>query len=60
MRVAQPTHRRKPRAHHRNRISRVLFTVTKGQMVLLHGFIKKTEKTEDRELDLAMKRKKEL
>ncbi len=43
-----------------NRISRVLFTVTKGQMVLLHGFIKKTEKTEDRELDLAMKRKKEL
>jgi len=28
-------------------------------MVLLHGLIKKTQKTPDNDLDLAMKRKKE-
>jgi phage-related protein len=27
-------------------------------MVLLHGFMKKTQKTPDREIDLALKRKK--
>jgi phage-related protein len=27
-------------------------------MVLLHGFIKKTEKTQKRDIDLAFKRKK--
>ena len=27
------------------RIARVLFTVAEAQMVLLHGFIKKTQKT---------------
>jgi phage-related protein len=43
-----------------NRIARVLFTVAADQMILLHGFIKKTQKTETRELSLAMKRKKEL
>jgi phage-related protein len=43
-----------------NRITRVLFTVEKGQLVLLHGFVKKTERAEKRELDLAMKRKKDL
>ena len=43
-----------------NRIARVLFCIHRGQMVLLHGFVKKTERTPDQDLDLAMKRKKEL
>lgn len=42
------------------RIARVLFCVQRGRMVLLHGFIKKTQQTPDRDLDLAMKRKKEI
>jgi phage-related protein len=37
-------------------IARVLFCVTQGQMVLLHGFIKKTQKTPKTEIDLALKR----
>jgi phage-related protein len=41
-----------------NRIARVLFYVdTKGRMVLLHGFIKKTQKTPLDELELARKNK---
>ena len=37
-----------------NRIARVLFYIDKkGRMVLLHGFIKKTRKTPDEDLDLA-------
>ena len=43
-----------------NRISRVLFCVKEGQMFLLHGFIKKTQKTEKADLDLALKRKNDL
>ena len=43
-----------------NRIARVLFCIHGRQMVLLHGFIKKTDQTPDTDLDLAMKRKKEL
>lgn len=43
-----------------NRIGRVLFCIYKGQMILLHGFIKKTQTTADADLDLAMKRKKEI
>ena len=42
------------------RIARVLFCIDAGRMVLLHGFIKKTQQTSDRDLDLAMKRKKEI
>ena len=42
------------------RISRVLFCIHGGRMVLLHGFIKKTQKTPQSDLDLAMKRKKEV
>ena len=42
------------------RIARVLFCIHGGRMVLLHGFIKKTQQTPDRDLDLAMKRKKEI
>jgi phage-related protein len=43
-----------------NRIARILFCATHGHMVLLHGFIKKTQKTPEGELDLARKRKKEV
>jgi phage-related protein len=41
-----------------NRISRVLFYIDKkGRMVLLHGFIKKTQKTPDEDLELARSNK---
>jgi len=43
-----------------NRIARVLFYVQAGRMVLLHGFIKKTQKTPAAALELALKRKKEI
>jgi hypothetical protein len=42
------------------RISRILFCVHDGRMVLLHAFIKKTQKTPDADLALALKRKKEI
>jgi phage-related protein len=42
-----------------NRIARVLFVVNRDRIVLLHGFIKKTQKTPDEELALARKRRKE-
>lgn len=41
-----------------DRIARVLFTVSGDRMFLLHGFIKKTQKTPKSELELALKRKK--
>lgn len=41
-----------------NRIARVLFYVDRrSRMVLLHGFIKKTQKTSDDDLQLARKNK---
>ena len=39
-----------------NRIARVIFTVDEDKMVLLHGFIKKSQKTPIRELSLAKQR----
>ena len=39
-----------------SRIARVLFCIHDGAMVLLHGFIKKTQKTPAEELDLAQRR----
>ena len=42
------------------RISRVLFFVDLNKMILLHGFIKKTQKTPKKDLDLAKTRKKEV
>lgn len=39
-------------------IARVIFYVDGDQMVLLHGFIKKTPKTPIREINLALKRMK--
>ena len=41
------------------RIARVLFCVHDGRMVLLHAFIKKTQKTPAADLELATKRRKE-
>lgn len=41
------------------RIGRVLFCIQEGQMVLLHAFIKKTQKTPDADRRLALKRLKE-
>lgn len=42
------------------RIARVLFCIREGRMVLLHGFIKKTQKTPDADIELATKRRKEI
>jgi phage-related protein len=42
------------------RIARVLFCIDGGRMVLLHGFIKKTQKTPQSDLNLALKRKREI
>lgn len=43
-----------------HRIARVLFTLSEDYMILLHGFIKKTEKTPKDDLNLAIKRMKQL
>ncbi|NET39929.1 MAG: type II toxin-antitoxin system RelE/ParE family toxin [Cyanothece sp. SIO1E1] len=43
-----------------NRIARILFCIHEGNMVLLHGFIKKTQKTPDADKQLALKRMKEV
>ena len=42
------------------RIARVIFCVAHGRMVLLRGFIKKTQKTPQSDLDTARKRQKEI
>ncbi len=41
------------------RIARILFCAVHGYMVLLHGFIKKTQKTPDSDLRIARARQKE-
>jgi phage-related protein len=38
------------------RIARVIFTLHKNNMVLLHGFIKKTQKTPEHEIETARNR----
>jgi phage-related protein len=43
-----------------SRIARVIFCIEGEAIVLLHGFIKKTQKTPKHELGLAAKRKKQL
>lgn len=42
------------------RIARVLFCLVRSELVLLHGFIKKTQKTPPDDLALARKRQKEI
>lgn len=41
------------------RIARVIFCIAAGEMVLLHGFIKKTRKTPAADIELARRRRKE-
>jgi len=43
-----------------DRVCRVFFTVWKQYMVLLHGFIKKGQKTPMEDLELAKKRRNEV
>jgi phage-related protein len=42
-----------------DRIARMLFSIQEGKILVLHGFIKKTQKTPDNDLTLARKRKRE-
>ena len=42
------------------RIVRVLFTPFDGEAILLHAFVKKTQKTPAKDIDLAIQRKKSL
>ena len=43
-----------------HRIARVIFCITDGQMVLLHGFIKKDRKTPGENLKISKQRMKEV
>ncbi len=43
-----------------NRIARVIFCIAQGRMVLLHGFVKKTQKIPNEDLALARRRMKEI
>ena len=43
-----------------DRIARIIFCIDGKTMILLHGFIKKTQKTPKQELDLALRRKNQL
>jgi phage-related protein len=43
-----------------SRIARVIFCIVNGEMVLLHGFEKKTRKTPPPDIDIALKRKREI
>ncbi len=44
----------------KNRIARILFAQVGNCLVLLHAFIKKTQKTDDKDIKLAIKRLKEV
>ena len=46
------------RSHLENRIARILFTLRENEMVLLHGLIKKSQKTPTPDLDTAKTRKR--
>jgi phage-related protein len=48
------------RIHLNKSIARVLFVLEKNSMVLIHGFIKKQQKTLKSDLDLAKDRVKKL
>lgn len=43
----------------KNKIARVIFCISSSQMILLHGFIKKTQKTPTNELEIAQRRFRE-
>lgn len=42
------------------RIGRIVFCIADGRMVLLHAFIKKTQATPEADLEIALKRMKEV
>lgn len=42
------------------RIARVIFCIVAGEMVLLHGFEKKTQKTSTHDIEVAFRRKREI
>ncbi|MGJ5181348.1 type II toxin-antitoxin system RelE/ParE family toxin [Bradyrhizobium oligotrophicum] len=42
----------------RGRIARVIFCELEGKMILLHAFIKKSQRTPTSDIDLAVKRMK--
>jgi phage-related protein len=44
----------------RGRIARVIFATQDGRMILLHGFVKKTQKTPTPDIELARKRLRDL
>jgi phage-related protein len=44
----------------KDRIARVLLTIEAGEAILLHGFIKKSQKIPDEELATAVRRRKQL
>jgi phage-related protein len=48
------------RSSFNRRIGRVIFYVSDGTMWLLHGFIKKQQKTPVADMDIARRRKKEI
>ncbi|NGX59093.1 MAG: hypothetical protein KR126chlam3_00237 [Chlamydiae bacterium] len=48
------------RSSFKNGIARILFKMHENQMVLLHGFIKKSQKTPSLDLEIALKRAKKL
>lgn len=39
-------------------IARIFFTIINDNMIILHGFIKKSQKTPKKEMEIALKRKK--
>ncbi len=43
-----------------NRTARIIFYISSGSMWLLHGFIKKQQKTPSSDLEIARKRKNEI
>lgn len=44
------------RSHLQNRVARILFTIMNDTMILLHGFIKKSQKPPKEDINLAKKR----
>jgi phage-related protein len=44
------------RTNLKDRIARVMFTIAGDKMVLLHGFIKKSQTTSESDIELARKR----
>lgn len=46
------------RSHIPHGIARIIFKIVEGEIVLLHGFVKKSQKTPEQDLELARKRAK--